>query len=441
MRGRIFTWTVIAVGAAGLFGCHGRSELGPTLSKQTPTVNPTPQVFADGPRLGSIANVTPILERPEKGSKLIGYLHAGSTVARATALSGSVGCPNGWYAVYPRGFVCVGESASLDPEHPTLLAMATQPKLDANLPYTYARTRDDTPTWEASADQEGSVRALADVPSRSGLAVIGSWQALDEEKKPLHLAMMTDGRFIDTNELEAARLSEFKGITLDEAQSLPVAFVVKRGVNAWQLDKDDPRKAQDLSFHYKVALDGKSRTVQKERFWAIPGGKWIRQKDVTVIQSRSDFPDFVQDGTHWVDISVLAGTAVMYEGKRPVYATLVSVGEDRMGDPNAAAATIRGDFPITFKHITAVGTDARRFADGVEMHDVPWALELSSGQWLHGAYWHDRFGLGHGPGNIQFSPYDAAHLWHWAGPALPQGWHGIADDRPDAQRTMVSIHK
>jgi hypothetical protein len=423
-------------------GCRSSTDKGPALNKQAATPQPDPaiQVGAQGPRLGSVANVTPVLDKPTPGAQILGYLHAGSTVTRSAAPVGNEACAGGWYAVYPKGFVCAGEAASLDLNHPTLLAMAMQPKLDAELPYTYARTRSDTSFLEASAQAEDSVHALSELPQQSGLAVIGSWQARDEKGSLLRLAMMTDGHFVDAEQLETNRASEFKGVSLDDDHRLPLAFVVKRGVRQWELGKTDARKGDLLDFHARLLLDGKVRTVQGERFWAVKGGGWVRNRDVTVVQTRSEFPGFVKEATHWIDISVLAGSIVLYEGQKPVYASLVSVGQDRLGDPSGNEATLRGEFPVVFKHVTAVAADPARFANKVEMHDVPWVLELSSGQWLHGAYWHDRFGIEHGPGNVQLSPADAAQVWRWAGPALPTGWHGVASDRANPE-TMVNIRR
>ena len=36
-----------------------------------------------GPKIGAIANVAPVFDRPDKRGTLLGYLHAGETVARA----------------------------------------------------------------------------------------------------------------------------------------------------------------------------------------------------------------------------------------------------------------------------------------------------------------------------------------------------------------------
>jgi hypothetical protein len=66
---------------------------------------------------------------------------------------------------------------------------------------------------------------------------------------------------------------------------------------------------------------------------------------------------------------------------------------------------------------------------------------MSSGQMIHGAMWHSRFGVEHGPGNLQVSPADAAWLFAWTSPWLPDGWHGLTQLAADEAKTMVIVRK
>jgi hypothetical protein len=86
-----------------------------------------PEPPENGPRLGAVANVVPILDRPSKRGTQIGYLHAGETVARAVQPFSKLACDGGWFPVRPRGFVCAGATATTDMNHATLVAMAIQP--------------------------------------------------------------------------------------------------------------------------------------------------------------------------------------------------------------------------------------------------------------------------------------------------------------------------
>jgi hypothetical protein len=404
-----------------------------------PNVPPPPE---NGPRLGALANVTPIFDRPSLRGGQLGYLHAGETVPRAAEpFSTPPGCKAGFYPIFPSGFVCAESTATVDLGHPTLTAMAIQPKLEGPLPYTYARTVRDTTLYELDPEREDRVRPSAPLRAKSGMAVVGSWGAADPNGKPLRLAMMTDGHFVPAADLEALAAPRFEGSELGDRVDLPMAFVVKRGVHAWAIADDDPDRRAALDYHARVALTGHFRKIGDAEFWATTDKLWVREKDVTLVRERHDFPAFADGEQKWIDVSVVTGTLVAYEGKKPIFATLVSVGRDRLGAPESDAVTRRGELQVTGKHVSLAGRDPSTFADGVSIYDAPWALELSSGQYLLGAYWHDRFGIEHGPGNIELSPADAARLFRWADPVLPAGWHGVNAKPADKPSTLVNVRK
>ncbi|MBN2194586.1 MAG: L,D-transpeptidase [Polyangiaceae bacterium] len=436
---------LVTISVALLGACKGTEEAAtlskPVLGEELP---PIPIPPANGPKLGALADLTPVLERPEPGGKQIGYLHAGAQVARAEEALSIEGCPEGWYPLRPRGFACVGPTATLDLGHPTLVAMSLRPRRDQPLPYTYARTRQATRILKRAADADDRVATVRRLPSRSGLAVVGSWEATDEGGEPLRLGLLTSGLFVPAEDLEAARPSDFRGVELPQGlEDLPIAFNVKQGVRGFKPTKDPQEweKGPPLEFHQLLRLTGRYRSSGSVQYWAVDEDTWVRHRDVTVIRRRSVFPEFAAGDQRWIDISVVTGTAVLYEGKKPVFATLVSAGRDRLGDPKTTASTALGDFEVTSKHLTAKGLDPARLGDHGEFYDVPWVVELSSGQLMHGAYWHDRFGIEHSPGSVQLSPADAQRVWTWATPDVPDGWHGVNERPKDAPKTLVRIRK
>jgi hypothetical protein len=429
-----------ALWAAVLAGCDETAE-SPALSKSESAEQPAelPPVPADGPKLGALADVTPVLKQPSPDATQIGYLHAGGKVARTEEPFSTDGCEGGWYPIWPRGVVCAGKIATTDLKHPTLIAMALAPRLDDSLPYTYARTRKSTPLFRREAKRDNAVAEAGKVSARSGMAIVGSWSAMDPEGKMQRLGLLTSGLFVKATDLKATEPSDFVGFELDQKTALPVAFVVKRGVRAWRVEGAEADKLGKLDYHEKLRLTGRFRTVGGHQYWAVDDGRYVRHRDVTVVRRRNVYPDFASGEQRWIDVSIITGTAVLYEGRRPIFATLVSVGRDRLGDPKSSASTAQGTFHIVGKHITAAKLDPKGLAEYYEIFDVPWAMELSSGQLMHGAYWHDRFGIEHGPGNIHFSPADARRVWHWTTPAVPGGWHGV--NQPDTERTIVHVRK
>jgi hypothetical protein len=318
--------------------------------------------------------------------------------------------------------------------------MSIQPQLEAPLPYTYARVAKSTHLYAVDPSRDRGVKQGAKLSKASGMAVVGSWEAEDEEGLDQRLAMLTNGRFTPAADLEKAEMSGFSGVALDDAVALPIAYVVKRGVRAWAVKGRTADKRAKLDYHHRLDLTGKFRTIDRQRFWEAEDGTWVRHKDVTVIRRRSKLPEFAQGEQRWMDVSIVTGTMVLYEGKKPVFATLVSVGRDRLGDPETTQSTAQGEFRVVAKHVTSETVDPKTLADGADIYDAPWVLELESKQLLHGAYWHDRFGIEHGPGNIQVSPTDALRIWGWTEPQVPGGWHGVRVGKGEPT-TIVNVRK
>ncbi|HLV21385.1 MAG TPA: L,D-transpeptidase [Polyangiaceae bacterium] len=440
VRAGALTGGATAVVVCALLGCTSEDQ--PALSKGGVDLSEIPVPKADGPKLGALADITPIRAQPSPESKQLGYLHAGGRVARSEEPYGDEGCPGGWYAIRPRGFVCVGAGATTDLGHPTLVAMALQPKRDAALPYTYARTKKTTPIFERDPKDAQRVREVAKLTARSGAAIVGSWSAKNAEGGTERLGLMTNGQFLRAADLRPAEPSAFEGVDLrDSGAELPIGFVVKQGVRGFRVEDSEVDKLGRIGFHEILPLTGKYRELKPYRYWAVEDGRYVRHRDVTVVRRRHVFPDLASGEQKWIDISIITGTLTLYEGKKPIFTTLVSVGRDRLGDPKLTASTAQGTFEVIGKHVTAVGFDPKKASELYDLHDLPWAIELSSGQLLHGAYWHDRFGIEHSQGSIELSPADARRLWEWVDPALPEGWHGVTQPPADGKRTLVVVRK
>lgn len=104
---------------------------------------PTPP--ADGPKLVSTSLATVVYDAPA-GQKL-GYLRVGGRVARSEQPFSTQDCEQGWYRIRPAGFVCVGNDASLDLNHPVARALGRRPDLSKPLPYTYGFIRAIAPNY------------------------------------------------------------------------------------------------------------------------------------------------------------------------------------------------------------------------------------------------------------------------------------------------------
>jgi lipoprotein-anchoring transpeptidase ErfK/SrfK len=134
-------------------------------------------------------------------------------------------------------------------------------------------------------------------------------------------------------------------------------------------------------------------------------------------------PAWGTNGEKWIDINVTKQTLALYEGTKAVYATLVSTGEAGLSDPEKSTATKRGIYRIHTKHISAT-MDSDVVGEEFELRDVPYVEYFESNYALHGAYWHDRFGIPKSHGCINLAPEDARRIFFWTEPTVPAGWHG-----------------
>lgn len=431
-----------------------------------------------GEKIGSIAWRTWIYTDTGPRRTRLGYLRAGAVVDARGPASENDGCRGGWYRINPRGFVCIGKGATTDLEHPVLQALATRPTRGAGFPYLYAKSNERPPDryfklptlaqmreveGESVADRAAQFLANAE---RSGLAEkIGLGPELPDFLKPgqalekpygvrmpqrrqvsagraspdsgfaLIDTFSWEGRaFGVTSELDLIPLdrtrlvldAEFRGVPLDEEVTLPVAFHVRGALTLWKGEAEGSLTPDsEVRGQRGFALTGRrSKGLLETR-----DGEWIPEAGLTVIRPRDGFPSVATGNRRWLDISIKQQTLVAYVGKTPVYATLISGGRGGLGpkdDSNPdGERTVRGTFMIHDKAVSSTMDGDEDRADSYELTDVPFVQYFHRGFALHGAYWHHEFGRARSHGCINLASWDAAWLFEWTDPPVPEGWHGV----------------
>lgn len=275
----------------------------------------------------------------------------------------------------------------------------------------------------AAPQTEGAQR----LRKSSGVAITSTASA-EATGRTRRFGLTPSGMVLPVDRLKPALGSTWHGMDLEKA-GLPIAFVHKNGVHTWTLKKGDAEKNDDeLERRAPIALTGKFRTVDGIRFEEAEEGYWLRAQDLTVVIRRSKFPEFAKGSQKWLDVSLANQTITAYEGKKPIFATLISSGREGLADAQRdgreAAATPRGTFRVLSKHVT-IPIDAREVSQAFDVAEAPWALALE-GFAITGTYWSE-VGEAQGFHNVTLSPIDARRLWLWADPQVPDGWHGAYD--------------
>jgi hypothetical protein len=278
------------------------------------------------------------------------------------------------------------------------------------------------------------------VKTKSGVAVVGTF-LVGEGPTERRFGLTPEGRFVPIDRLGEALGTTWHGVDFAEG-TLPVAFAI-RNPHTWSIGKGDHPEMLDEEFESKeaVRLSGRFRTVDGTLFYATADDKrWVRHKDFVMVLPRHKFPDFADTTTKWIDISLANQTLIAWEGHRPIYATLISSGQDRLGDPSAGApATLQGQFRVRSKVVSRTLDDAEVKGE-YSVSEAPWVLEFADGFAITGSYWQSAFGEPQNFHNVTVSPVDAHWLWHWTDIELPEGWHGVTLGE-DAPSPIVYVHK
>lgn len=167
-------------------------------------------------------------------------------------------------------------------------------------------------------------------------------------------------------------------------------------------------------------------------------GRWLRSSDLKTAKKPGKLPWYASGNRRWIQISLTGQTLVLWEGAKPVYATLVSTGRDGLADAETHLSTPMGTYRIYQKHVTTT-MDSEAADDEFELRDVPWVMYFKGGYALHGTYWHDDFGRPRSHGCVNLAPIDARYVYFWSNPDTPEHWHGSSAGDTFGKGTIISI--
>jgi len=225
------------------------------------------------------------------------------------------------------------------------------------------------------------------------------------------------GRDIVMKDLRPATPSRFSGVHLD-GRNLDFGWVVKENA-ALYAEPDVAGKVIARRARYSrlslVTREG------PQGFYRVTDG-WITEADLRVHRP-SPRPPVVADGEPWIDVELASQTLVAYVGDKPEFSTLVTTGVGAEGSP---LATPKGLHRIGAKLLaTTMDNLEHTGVAPYSYEEVPFTQYIGRVA-LHGAFWHDQFGVVRSHGCINLSPTDAEWLFHFTKPVLPDGDTQIA---------------
>jgi len=254
----------------------------------------------------------------------------------------------------------------------------------------------------------------------------------------------TKGLITPADRFWATDGSDFHGVDIDGKDiQLPVGWVV--GVNksapSYDIDlstnkvtpKGDKKRLEMVPLRYRY------RKIGDTEYFQMADGSWIRDRFVRMT-TPGKRPAEVGEAERWIDVDISEQTLVVFEGDRPIYATLISSGkESKVKDQDHS--TPRGMWRVREKHLASTmdgdGTAAGDLPYSIE--DVPYIMYFHKSYATHGAFWHRNYGIQMSHGCINLAPLDAKWVFFHADPALPEGFHGNWSST-ERLGSMVVVH-
>lgn len=321
----------------------------------------------------------------------------------------------------------------------------------------------------------------------TGLSFVGSFH-MGEEGFNRRFAITTDMRLAPTSKVKPDSGSPWHGIELGEGRNappMPFAWVRTSDAKAYRLSNNKAVATGKLEKRSIVLLTGRRVPGPDDFYWELKNGMYIKATQAGVVREPAEWPPVAKKGLKWIEVSIENQTLTLWEGQKPVYATLVSTGQDGMKDPKTTKSTVRGTFQIQSKHITATmdsnegtggsikvakassgdsggakdqfvaaqsqtakkrekdpeyGVTKRRGEGTFWLRDVPYVQFFEKAYALHVAYWHDVFGIARSHGCINLAPLDGKYIFGWTDPPVPPGWHGLVVNN-DPIATTIIVHE
>ena len=430
----------------------------------------------DGPRYYVKNRHVWIYPEPNIALQWIGFLWTGGSVKlKSTRPIYGPGC-GFYYHILPWGYICTdGNRGTIDPNDPLYRQLLRySARTDSPWPHRYGRSSQLTRYFEfpVSLPRRGPDASIED---SNGAGLLIDFHALSPSVHEAHTSLIdrstvaytaetrqngqdwlltTDYALVQKDKITPYPNSRFRGVHLTDKVSLPLAFF--KG-------SDRPRYAmaaghmQPSGTPYArlswVKLTGQRQRIEEQDWLETNDGGWVKATDATVPTASSSTPwgaivgedkpspSAPKGRATWIEVSIIGGWLIAYEGTRPVFATLISPGSGGMPRKGQAPidtfSTPLGRFQINGKFVssTMIGPT------GLIHSEVPYAQNFADLYAIHTAYWHDNWGNPMSGGCVNVSPIDSFFLFHWTEPAIPEGWYGVRWIPSREPSTIVIIHR
>ncbi|WP_437895964.1 L,D-transpeptidase [Sorangium sp. So ce124] len=363
----------------------------------------------------------PLFDAPGEGARRRGSVDRNVQLPIFAARRAG-GCLGRWLEVGAAAWVC-DDAVELSAAAPISPLVRTWREMPDGLPYRYYFVGPDGTFGYRRAE-------AADIDAPDAQLEPGFAVAIVEERIEggARYGRTNSGFWLPMRDLGPVRAFAFHGVDVAPgAAEIATAWVVSERAPLYTRTGAGFTRTEESKVRFEVVPYLEEAQGASGKLARIAEGDvaaWISTRDLRRPAVAPPPEVDVEAGERWIDVERSTQTLVAYEGRRPVFATLVSTGK---GAPGSQRATPAGTFRIWAKLLTS---DMDNLEDEAaeryyRIEDVPYVQYFSKGIGLHGAFWHRSFGQVRSHGCVNLAPLDAQRLFWWTSPRLPAGWTAV----------------
>jgi hypothetical protein len=215
---------------------------------------------------------------------------------------------------------------------------------------------------------------------------------------------ISPSQFMPAEDLQVVQPSSFQGRFLSSPPAAPVGWVIDNVQLSAVPGQPPPPGGLSAGRYQSFDVLGVQR-VGDWNWYLIGPNQWIEQRNVALVQPS---PPGGAGGAV-IAVDTYEQSLGVYVNGALIYATLISSGSRYF-------PTRPGTFHVWAKldagKMSGSYLPDRR--DYYTLQDVPWILYYDGDRALHGAYWHDNFGIRTSHGCVNLAPRDALWLFNFA---------------------------
>lgn len=360
-----------------------------------------------------------VFARPVPDAAVVGIVEAGHDFPIYAELPDSP-CPGGHFLQIEKDhFAC---SANFRPwaGFPVRRSLVPEEPFQDST-WRWRKTTRETDVFTISG---GGVRKLLRIPENSLLLSRRSWMRGEDGRWMLVTGL---GWAVFASDLEPAIVSRFRGRRLSgDADGL---WALAAGRRRIPVRGAPVAYVQDRTW-VRLARNPLPASAPVPECYPLETGGCIDAKFLYAVGVSEPPSEITEDG-RWIEVNIAQQTLTAYEGRRPVYFTVVSTG--RRG-----AETVPGTYEIHYKR-SWQDIDKKSGKNYIYYYEsIPYVQFYRGVFAFHPSPWHDAYGSPHSQGCVELSLADAAFLYFWTKPFVPAGYLALASTR-QRPGTLVRI--